>query len=1109
MDSEGGKAKAQIPKFGSFKPQPATPARDHESKDEKKSSREPSNGRPGARESAGSSKHGRRREDSRETGSRSSRAAREQTADRLKPQRAQDEPDLYVLDPTGDPYTLIYGSLHKYDIPRYYRFGAGRVLGLSTAYTIDQDLSSDTKIVMKLRGSAEDTAQRNHKALWKSASKPAKLRRLLPRQDDTQDLERDFLPLNEGESRKRRRIADGYYDTAYAVTITEEEKLPDYRSIEGKAKPERSSDGETDMGSDWSLESDGEGARLRNTALFSSANDNPDDVEGWLRLISHQDKLVGSTDGEGYRKHTSAEKRGIADMKVSLYEKALKSISPNVPRDRLLLGMMEEGSLVWDQKTLLDKWKSILQFNSHYITLWMKYLDVQQTTFTNFTYEKCRSVFLECLKVNERQPDSTEKKTISLYILLRLSLFMRESGFIEHSIGLWQALLEYNFCCPQDLAQTTNQETTISAFSEFWETEAPRIGELGSKGWDKSGEDSPDPKTGPNVPNIDIRDVFGTWGNAEQTLMSSSFLPARTLDEVQEDDPYRVVLFSDISDFLVRLSDPPIIPLLIDAFLTFCQLPRISNENSERTSSWHMDPFLLNQHLDDMRKSPSEWFAYIAEKEEVDGRSLFSFPCPSFRNGFDTLFGDGRNWFSAFQSWKATYLEKNSLIDVDWIRRSLKMLVSKTPNNDYLASYNIAFEYSIDSKEAKKYAKSLLKQRPSSIMLYNSYAMIEARNGQIAAAEKVWITTLSMSQNFSKEATLGCILLWHSWIWEALNSRDYRKVNRLLMSTPSNTFSLDPSPEVAAGDIVVSATELLKAKRYLGDIQAHGLTFRKPGIFLYATDCLAVLHYLTHDQSLSGAIEVYDNAGQRLEAQKLDNATFQEPIHQAKARLLCHHMTENRVYKPAQVRDDLYKSIILFPQNTIFLSLFAFNEARFRVENRVRSLLTRQILEPVGNDASSTEKRSTIIPHLFLVYSELHRGVSAGSTAHSVRAAFESAVSSQPGQHSAGLWKLFVQFELALGESGKSRQVFFRSIRACPWSKQLILQAFTEPRLRKSMGFEELRKVFNVFVEKELRVHVDLEEWLEENEAEIRPDESDIGQRPPIIMPDDRSSDED
>ncbi|KAK2865094.1 hypothetical protein FQN49_003922, partial [Arthroderma sp. PD_2] len=101
-------------------------------------------------------------------------------------------------------------------------------------------------------------------------------------------------------------------------------------------------------------------------------------------------------------------------------------------------------------------------------------------------------------------------------------------------------------------------------------------------------------------------------------------------------------------------------------------------------------------------------------------------------------------------------------------------------------------------------------------------------------------------------------------------------------------------------------------------------------------------------------------------------------------------------------------------------------------------------------------------------------------------------------------------FELTLGEKEKARQVFFRAVRACPWSKKLVLLAYNEPLLRGSMSFDELRKIFNILVEKELRVHVDLEEWLEENEeAQVLSADNTLGQRPPIIMPDDKGSDED
>ncbi|KAI5310326.1 hypothetical protein KEM55_008478 [Ascosphaera atra] len=55
-------------------------------------------------------------------------------------------------------------------------------------------------------------------------------------------------------------------------------------------------------------------------------------------------------------------------------------------------------------------------------------------------------------------------------------------------------------------------------------------------------------------------------------------------------------------------------------------------------------------------------------------------------------------------------------------------------------------------------------------------------------------------------------------------------------------------------------------------------------------------------------------------------------------------------------------------------------------------------------------------------------------------------------------------------------------------------------------GWEEMRKVWNTFDEKELRVHIDLEEWLEE--AGLSGDKPDERGRDslPIQMPHDESS---
>lgn len=272
-----------------------------------------------------------------------------------------------------------------------------------------------------------------------------------------------------------------------------------------------------------------------------------------------------------------------------------------------------------------------------------------------------------------------------------------------------------------------------------------------------------------------------------------------------------------------------------------------------------------------------------------------------------------------------------------------------------------------------------------------------------------------------------------------------------------------------------------------------------------------MLNYLTREQDISGAIDVYKTAEQQLGSQDIDNKAYLEPIHQGKARLLYHHLTTSRIYKPSLIREELNQSISLFPQNTMFLSLLAFNESRFRIDDRVRSTLHQQLADPLA-DKDSTKHwtdslgESTLIPHLFAIYTELYRGLAAGSTAHSARAAFESAVATRPGQCSAALWKLYIQFEIALGEKMRAREVFFRSIRACPWAKGLVLLAFSEAGLRDEMSTDELRRVWNVLVEKELRIHIDLEEWFEENEEMADDSKGDMG-HPPITMPDDKSSD--
>ena len=261
--------------------------------------------------------------------------------------------------------------------------------------------------------------------------------------------------------------------------------------------------------------------------------------------------------------------------------------------------------------------------------------------------------------------------------------------------------------------------------------------------------------------------------------------------------------------------------------------------------------------------------------------------------------------------------------------------------------------------------------------------------------------------------------------------------------------------------------------------------------------------YFFQEQNIEHAIDICNAAITRLKAKDLGWSTVSELLHQSKARLLYHHATTARLFKPALARTELISSIRRFPQNTILLSAFAWNESRYRIDERVRSVLLQQTLP------DSQRNDSTLIPHLFSIYTELHRGVSAGSTTNSARAVFETAVSSESGRCSAALWKLYVLFELRLGDNHRAKDVFYRSIRACPWAKELVLLAFKERGLRDNIDMNELRKVWNVLAEKELRIHVDLEDWFEEHEDEfIKTNREGTATQHAVRMLVDQSSDE-
>jgi hypothetical protein len=93
-----------------------------------------------------------------------------------------------------------------------------------------------------------------------------------------------------------------------------------------------------------------------------------------------------------------------------------------------------------------------------------------------------------------------------------------------------------------------------------------------------------------------------------------------------------------------------------------------------------------------------------------------------------------------------------------------------------------------------------------------------------------------------------------------------------------------------------------------------------------------------------------------------------------------------------------------------------------------------------------------------------------------VRALFERALAGSDWRISAArqsivLWRFYIHYELASGDARAAMRIYFRAIRAVPWSKQLWLDGF-QPELIAHITSEELNEIQHLMMEKEIRLRL-------------------------------------
>lgn len=987
--------------------------------------------------------------------------------------------ELFARDLRGDPQNLAYGRLHRYSIPAYRRYGHGCILGLRRDQRIHLDGSTEHNI-MVLDSQKLNKARPERELLKRQKHRLLPELHVTPHTDlETSDEFEDFISLRLGNrgvpsgdaSEDHEDDSEDYRDIGSVPTAPARPTDPDLHYVQ--------SDGGTFSSSDADVQ-----ARQRNAELFRLTKQDPTTLSSWLDLINHQKHLVhpglSSTD------LSNIERRTLADMRISIYEKALKNVpaSLGTAHEQLLQGMLEEASIVWDTQKYLQRSEEILREHSASFALWTKYLDAAQTNPINFRFEDGKSFFLKCLQ-NLKDPSSSSSsksgnagggQDVQLYILLRYTTFLREAGYEELAIATWQGLIEFHLFRPHDLPETS-ESATLAAFEQFWESEAPRFGEKDARGWrGHEDEDEIVPLSKPDSGDIVLAKdhPFQSFASLEQTSMEECQFPGKTMEEVGSDDPFHLIFYSDIKDVLEATGLDLPHRTLIDAFLISMGLPELQNASTStnydiRTPQWRSDVFLVDGLLGGHSSA--------TEENSLGGHHL-----TRYRMTTDSLFSEA---FVKLQTW----IQDGSSPALNLARQCLSMLVEAFPTDDVLAEYHLAFELRYFPETSLKAAKDVLKKQPSSLRLYNACAMIEARLGHSAKAEKIWTGALKMKNSLPAKSQFHSILLIRSWVWNELRQGNRERALSLLLSYESVDIGASSTTDVT------SSVALLRVTRILKDGFDHALSQSQAQLLSLNSECLALLSYATKSDGVQAAVNVIHEHCALVSKTEPPNNLALELLHQAKAGILAYHIHQRHPYKPAFIRSELEASIIAFPNNTIFLDLYRENEQRFRIDDRVRSILKDEVI---------AKGRSPMIGWSFAIDQEISRYISqaSGSTAESVRSTFTRALLSTGSvvRHSKTLWTKWFEFEkhalakpVAVGNgqgkrdgqhaSKKLRDVFLNGLHHLPWAKGWILQGLQtfDDQDSYKWGTSELKSLFNVLIERELRIRVEgLEDLLDE-----------------------------
>lgn len=953
-------------------------------------------------------------------GERPQKMQRQWTSASLRSKQAkqllhEDVPDRdFCIDSKGDELNLSYGSLHKYSVPRYHRAGGQRVLGLSPGQIINNAQQSRKDLVIT-------KIERKDRVPFEYVITGKVKRIKLSKVDICRNVaeQADFVPLST-------------YKATRQVNATEPVEFPF----------DESSD---DSGTSSGEEGSGNWQSKQNLKFSQQVEREPQNIDAWLDFVEWQADY-----------NLNAGRITISDLRQAICEKALKH---NPHNERLLIRLLREKSFTLNANELVTEWMAVLQGYPESFRIWYEYLSFQQTELASFSLFKTCRIFQHCFNIL-RESQLVAKASGSepieqnlVYLLSRYVYVLTESGYSELATACMQAIVEFVFFAPQkhcDLGNPKDFDEKLDDFERFWESECPRFGESGAHGWANWIHKSRKRTKQKQLSNALVLDDWSKWSAVESAAAQRHYYPARLCEsslEVNEDfDPFFLPVLSDIKHVLFHLDSKNAKAILASVALDYLGFGAIECLDL-LPSEWKIDQYMTCRFApkdnDWLWPDPEASSDIRLAPQYGDTNSLTNSlqlkHCPIF-----PFFVGNLNYS------KLPVCVKNCLVSPSNPENGMKESVARLTavcEHDSTGLVVLMYAWTHYGEWSLSLANTLSTRFPHSIFLLNMHAKLLYNSKQEVVARTLLRRTIDFLKSQDKQDGGDIVFAWKTWAELELCSSSLDAMLLVL-------FEMNNVKQAQDGSL--SVTGISRCRRQIhSEFQKNMASLNFERAIAYC-QCLFLLEY---GVNIEGALAFADSVHKQFTVAGLESSPYLESFTQLVAQVLTWHAKSHPVFQKSVLRDVLEGAIHHFPQNSFLLSAYAWNEATARIQNRTRNLLQSEVLSP---------SVSNCITWLHALYIEFRLSGNGQYNVHAVRNLFERASKDEKSLHCIELWRLYIKYEVRQGQNENAKKLLFRAFQACPWAKELYMLAFTD--LAQSMTREEMKMIYNVMMEKDLRL---------------------------------------